>query len=162
MLDHYEARRHVSGKCRWPRSRWQRSPTARTSTTGGTVKGRISWTTIVLATLTPAVAEARSVTSTGYCLQGRMANGAGVHVGAVANNDLPLGTKITVSRSPYGQRKQFVVADRIGHGTQLDFWVPSCSTAVAWGRRQVNMRVGWRHRVGRVIRIRRTFIAFHS
>ena len=60
----------------------------------------------------------------------------------VANNFLPLGTKITVTASPTSRRR-FVVRDRIGWGTQLDFWVPSCAQAIAWGRRTVRLRVGW-------------------
>lgn len=87
-------------------------------------------------------AQARSfyVTSTAYCLHGRMANGQRVHFGAVAMNMLPLGTRISVSRSPTGLRRH-TVADRIGWGTQLDFWVPSCAQARQWGRRRVKVTV---------------------
>jgi hypothetical protein len=71
---------------------------------------------------------ARYLTSTAYCLRGRMANGQFVHAGAVAMNGVRLGTRIRVSRSPTG-RLRFTVKDRIGWGTQLDFWVPSCAQA---------------------------------
>lgn len=80
--------------------------------------------------------------STAYCLSGTMADGSPVRAGSVAHNGYPLGTRITVSPSFYGQRR-FVVRDRIGWGTELDFWTPSCATAYAWGRRVVTVRVGW-------------------
>lgn len=57
-----------------------------------------------------------------------------------------LGTKIRV-RAVYlnGRKvatrvrglKHFVVRDRIGHGTELDFWSPSCAWSNAFGRRTV-------------------------
>ena len=86
-----------------------------------------------------------AVVSTAYCLSGTMADGSGVRVGSVANNWYPLGTKVTVSAAPLRTRR-YVVRDRIGWGTQLDFWVPSCSMAIAWGRRTVRMRIGWPHK----------------
>jgi 3D (Asp-Asp-Asp) domain-containing protein len=95
--------------------------------------------TAAAATLGAEEAQARTarVTSTAYCLHGRMANGRFVHVGAVAVNFLRLGSRIRASRSPYGRHRRFRVEDRIGYGTQLDFWVPSCAAARAWGRRTV-------------------------
>lgn len=78
------------------------------------------------------------VQSTAYCLSGRMADGSYVRLGSVAMNILPLGKKIRVSRSPTGIRTN-VVRDRIGWGTQLDFWVSSCAQARAWGRRMVTV-----------------------
>ena len=93
--------------------------------------------------------------STAYCLHGTMADGTGVRAGSIAHNGYRLGTHLSISPSPSGTRR-FVVRDRIGWGTQLDSWVPSCAQALAWGRRTVYVRVGWRrsHRVGRVRRIR--------
>lgn len=87
-------------------------------------------------------ADARVANSTAYCLQGTMANGQKVRAGSVAMNGVPLGTKITVRSSPTG-RKHWVVRDRIGHGTQLDFWVPTCGQAIRWGRRNVRWGFGW-------------------
>jgi 3D (Asp-Asp-Asp) domain-containing protein len=69
-----------------------------------------------------------AVVSTAYCLSGTMADGTPVQAGSVANNFLPLGTRVTVSASP-AQTRRYVVRDRIGWGTQLDFWTPSCATA---------------------------------
>lgn len=81
--------------------------------------------------------------STGYCLNGTMADGSWTRTGSVAHNGYPLGTRLWISPSPTGARR-FVVRDRIGWGTQLDFWLPSCSWAISWGRRVVRVRVGWR------------------
>lgn len=86
-------------------------------------------------------------TSTAYCLHGRMADGSYTRAGSIAHNGYRLGTRVTVWPSPTGQRR-FIVRDRIGWGTQLDFWLPTCGAAVQWGRRTVHVRRGWprRHR----------------
>lgn len=78
--------------------------------------------------------------STAYCLSGVMADGSYTRAGSVANNHLRLGTRVEVTASPT-QSRSFVVRDRIGWGTQLDFWVPSCAQALLWGRRVVGLRV---------------------
>jgi len=83
-----------------------------------------------------------AVVSTAYCLTGTMADGTGVRAGSVASNQYPLGTVLEVRPSPSG-RRLWVVRDRIGWGTELDFWVSSCARAIAWGRRTVRVRVGW-------------------
>lgn len=69
-----------------------------------------------------------------------MADGSYTRAGSVANNHLSLGTTVEVTASPT-QGRSFVVRDRIGWGTQLDFWVPSCARALLWGRRVVGLRV---------------------
>jgi 3D (Asp-Asp-Asp) domain-containing protein len=104
--------------------------------------------TVLLATV------ATLASSTAYCLQGTMADGSYTRPGSVAHNGYRLGTHLWISPSPTGRRR-FVVRDRIGWGTQLDFWTPSCAAARAWGRRTVRVRVGWRrHRlIGSVRRI---------
>ncbi len=71
-----------------------------------------------------------------------MADGTFVRAGSVASNSYPLGTKLTIRSSPTG-RRHFMVRDRIGYGTQLDFWVSSCGQAINWGRRSVTVRKGW-------------------
>lgn len=88
------------------------------------------------------MATAIAVVSTAYCLGGTMADGTGVRAGSVAHNGYPLGTHLTIDPSPTGRRR-FIVRDRIGWGTELDFWTPSCASARAWGRRQVTIRLGW-------------------
>jgi len=96
----------------------------------------------LLAFAAPAHARTLYVTSTAYSwgcgASGPMANGARPYIGAVAMNMLPLGRRIRVSRSPTGLRWH-TVADRIGYGTQLDFFVGSCWLARAWGRRTVRV-----------------------
>jgi 3D (Asp-Asp-Asp) domain-containing protein len=99
---------------------------------------------LLISAAPPDAVRTVTVESTAYapCSSGgRMANGQRPHAGAVAMNLLPLGTRIRVSRSPLGRRRAFVVSDRIGYGSQLDFWTPSCAKARAWGRRTV--RVTW-------------------
>ncbi len=92
---------------------------------------------------TPAAAHAPSkIRSTAYCLHGRMADGTFVRQGSVASNEYKLGTKLTIRRSPSG-RRHFVVRDRIGYGSRLDIWTPSCTAAIRWGRRMVSVRVSW-------------------
>jgi 3D (Asp-Asp-Asp) domain-containing protein len=86
------------------------------------------------------VQTTHQIQSTAYCLRSRMANGQRPYVGVVAMNGVRLGTRIWVSRSPYGARS-FAVKDRIGWGSQLDFWVPSCALARRWGRRTVRVSV---------------------
>lgn len=82
------------------------------------------------------------VESTAYCLRGTMANGSYTRTASAANNYLRLGTRIYVRPAVLG-RHRWVVRDRIGWGTELDFWMPSCGQAVSYGRRIVRMAVGW-------------------
>lgn len=85
---------------------------------------------------TPAVV----VQSTAYCLNGRMADGTWTRDGSVASNRHRLGTRIRLTK-PFRGRKRFVVRDRIGWGTELDLWTPSCSHARWYGRRTARYRV---------------------
>lgn len=84
-----------------------------------------------------------SVHSTAYCPGSSgttMADGRHVYFGAVANNFLALGTRIRTDRQAFGKR-WFTVHDRIGYGSELDFWVPSCAMATDWGARSISFRV---------------------
>lgn len=74
---------------------------------------------------------------TAYCVRGQMANGDQVHVGAVATLDrgLAFGTRLRIAGRVY------VVADRIGHGSSFDLWMPSCAAARAWGRHHLTVEV---------------------
>lgn len=86
--------------------------------------------------------EGRLLSSTAYCLTGNMASGRPTYQGAVAANYWPLGTVLDVSDSPYGPGR-FVVEDRYGSGTELDFAMPGdCAGANAWGRRTVTVTEG--------------------
>src|SRR5205807_7134586 len=78
-----------------------------------------------------------ALSSTAYCETGNMASGRRAYRGAVAANRWPLGTRLRVSDSPYGPGT-FVVEDRIGWGSELDFAMPGdCGGANRWGRRRV-------------------------
>ena len=88
-----------------------------------------------------------STSSTAYCLRGTMADGTYTRAGSIAHNGYALGTRLWVRPSPTGRRR-FVVRDRIGWGTELDFWLPSCSWAISWGRRAVRVRLGWPRKIG--------------
>jgi 3D (Asp-Asp-Asp) domain-containing protein len=91
--------------------------------------------------------------STAYCLMGTMADGSYTREASIAHNGFPLGTRVTVA-PPFHGRRRFVVRDRIGWGTSLDFWTPSCASAFQWGRRVVRVRRGWSYTVGVVRRMR--------
>lgn len=82
-----------------------------------------------------------SAASTSYCLQGRMADGTYTRAGSVAMNTLPLGSKIRLVGVSFNGRRTFTVRDRIGWGSQLDLWTPSCGQARQWGRRNVRFVV---------------------
>lgn len=99
------------------------------------------------------VSVAIATSSTSYCLRGTMADGTLTRAGSVASNRYPLGTRLTITPSPTGSRR-FIVRDRIGWGSELDFWLPSCAWALSWGRRVVHVRIGWSHLRGHVLRRR--------
>ena len=82
-----------------------------------------------------------SVTSTAYCLPGVMADGSNVRSGSVAMNLVPLGRRIKLLSRRFHGRRNFTVRDRIGWGTQLDFWASDCGDALRWGRKTVRLRV---------------------
>lgn len=101
-----------------------------------------------------AVAVPYRASSTAYslCSSGTvMADGTRVRAGSVASNRHALGTRVEVLDGPAAGR--YTVRDRIGRGSELDIWMASCSGAIAYGRRVVGVRVGWRVvRRGRVLR----------
>lgn len=91
-------------------------------------------------------------TSYSLCSAGTiMADGSYVRFGSVASNRHPLGTRIYLRNTSFLGRKRFTVRDRIGWGSDLDFWSPSCSYSWVWGRRYVTYSLGWPHRRGRVV-----------
>lgn len=97
--------------------------------------------------LHPASSDARLdvhvASSTAYCDHGTMADGSWTRLGSVASNRHPLGTRITLTRRGPGGRRHWIVRDRIGWGSDLDFWMPTCSAAITWGRRHIAYRIGW-------------------
>jgi 3D (Asp-Asp-Asp) domain-containing protein len=58
----------------------------------------------------------------------------------VANNEYPLGTRIEVSHPVFG-RRVFSIEDRIGYGSQLDFYNPSEAVCDQYGREVIGVRV---------------------
>lgn len=80
------------------------------------------------------------VVSTAYCLRGTMADGSYTRHGSVASNKHALHRRIRLrprGRRLFG-RRTFTIRDRIGWGTELDFWTASCATARAYGVRRVH------------------------
>lgn len=104
----------------------------------------------VVAAMVPSTASAEMSTAYSPCSAGSiMADGSHVRPGSLAHNGYPLGTRVWVTPAVFG-RHRWTVRDRIGWGSQADFWTPSCGAADAYGRRYVKIRRGWLHRVGRV------------
>jgi 3D (Asp-Asp-Asp) domain-containing protein len=75
-----------------------------------------------------------------YCQGDITASGRAPFVGEVAANIYPLGTRLVVSPAVWG-RTRFVVEDRIGWGSSIDFYTPECPTAIEFGRRVERVQV---------------------
>jgi 3D (Asp-Asp-Asp) domain-containing protein len=88
----------------------------------------------------PKLSPHYTVSSTCYAQGGTTASGRQTFVGEVANNSLPLGTRIRLDRPVFG-RREFVVLDRIGSGSELDIYEPSEATCLDYGRREIGFRV---------------------
>ncbi len=89
--------------------------------------------------LIPTSAQA----ATSYCLSGTMADGTQVRRGSLAHNGYRLGTRVWVTPRVFG-RHRWTVRDRIGWGSEADFWTGSCATAIQFGRRSISVTAGWR------------------
>lgn len=89
------------------------------------------------------VSESRSFKATAYCLQGRTATGGSVRRGIVAADPrvLPLGTRIQINAGSYSGT--YTVTDTGGSvkGRILDVWVPNCSEAIRFGRKNIMVSV---------------------
>jgi 3D (Asp-Asp-Asp) domain-containing protein len=82
--------------------------------------------------------------STSYCpgsSSSVMADGTHTRLGSAASNRHPLGTRLRLIGARFLGRRTFVVRDRIGWGSDLDLWSPSCTASRRWGRRRVRYRV---------------------
>ncbi|MDQ4142598.1 MAG: hypothetical protein M3198_02465, partial [Actinomycetota bacterium] len=85
------------------------------------------------------VGESRRVTSTAYCLKGRMASGKPPYEGAAAMNGVPLGAKFKVLDGPRAG-EVFTIEDRIGRGSAFDIAYPGkCQHARQYGRRVIRI-----------------------
>lgn len=72
---------------------------------------------------------------TAYCPTGhRTASGAWPRPGMAAGNRWPFGTVLDVEGVG-----RVVVTDRIGHGSELDLYMPSCAAAIRFGRRHLRV-----------------------
>lgn len=75
--------------------------------------------------------------STAYTHTGsNMANGEYPHIGAVACNMVPLGTKIYIEGLGY-----FTVKDRIGGGSQIDLFMNTLQECINYGRKTVKVYI---------------------
>jgi 3D (Asp-Asp-Asp) domain-containing protein len=81
-----------------------------------------------------------TVSATCYAQGSITASGGPVYLGEVANNFLALGTRIRLDRPVFG-RRDYVVEDRIGSGSELDFYNPSETTCLWFGRREIGFRI---------------------
>lgn len=84
------------------------------------------------------VEAARVMNVSAYTHTGNvMANGEYPHVGAVASDDLPLGTKVLVN----GQ--EYIVKDRFGGGytDRLDIFMDTYEQAIEFGRQWLNVEI---------------------
>ena len=86
-----------------------------------------------------SAANRGSFTATAYCLKGRTAMGHGVRRGIIAADPrvLRLGSRVILGAGAY--TGQYMVSDTGGavKGRRIDIWVPSCSEARRFGRRNV-------------------------
>lgn len=77
-----------------------------------------------------------TVSSTCYDQGSITASGRPVFLGEVANNFLPIGTRILLDHSAFGKR-HFIVLDHIGWGSELDIYNSSEAACDEWGRREI-------------------------
>lgn len=70
-----------------------------------------------------------------------MADGTKTRWGSAASNHHKFGTRIRLIGASFRGRREFVIRDRIGHGSDLDLWAPTCAASRQWGRRSVRYRV---------------------
>lgn len=86
----------------------------------------------------PDSRETRTVSSTGYCETGRMADGEYAHDGAVSSKVLPRGSSWRVLDGPL-EGRTFVVEDT-GPGAYFDVSMPGdCDGARAYGRHSIQI-----------------------
>lgn len=80
------------------------------------------------------------MSSTCYAQGGITSSGQQAYFGEVANNFLPLGTRIMLDHPAFG-RREFVVLDHIGSGSELDIYYPSEAACNDYGRQERGFRV---------------------
>jgi 3D (Asp-Asp-Asp) domain-containing protein len=80
-----------------------------------------------------------TVTSTAYCEHGTTASGAPTRPGTAAMNNVPFGTQYLILDGPLAGT-QVTVADRYGHSTEFDVWLPDCAAARTYGRHTIHIQ----------------------
>lgn len=110
-------------------------PPTTTSTTATTAPP----TTVARVARTAPTAPSKRLTlsSTMYCEHGVMASGKYTHDGAVSSKVLPRGSRWRVLSGALAGRV-FTVEDT-GSLAIFDMWVPSCATAIQYGRRPISI-----------------------
>ncbi len=82
-----------------------------------------------------------SFSATAYCLRGKTAMGHGVRRGIIAADPrvLRLGSEVTIANGAYAGT--YLVSDTGGKikGKRVDIWMPNCSEARKFGRRNVQI-----------------------
>jgi 3D (Asp-Asp-Asp) domain-containing protein len=105
------------------------------------VKKTVSETRVVSAAASAGAVSKGSFSATAYCLKGRTAMGHGVRRGIIAADPrvLRLGSRVVLNAGGY--TGQYIVSDTGGavKGRRIDIWVPSCSEARRFGRRNVTV-----------------------
>ena len=105
------------------------------------VKKTVSEGKVVTATAAAGAVSKGSFSATAYCLKGRTAMGHGVRRGIIAADPriLRLGSRVILNAGSY--TGQYIVSDTGGgvKGKEIDIWVPSCSEARRFGRRNVTI-----------------------
>ena len=81
-----------------------------------------------------------TVSSTGYCLRGSTATGIPVGWGVIAVDPavIPLGTRMFIPG--YGEGVAADTGSAV-RGATIDLWFPTCSQALAWGKRTVTITI---------------------
>jgi 3D (Asp-Asp-Asp) domain-containing protein len=94
----------------------------------------------IAATLGP-VQAVHGASAYAPCSSGGItADGHRPYTGVIASNTLPMHTLIRTRRRIFG-RHFFRVRDTGSSLMSMDFWTPSCSQAIRFGRRTVRYRV---------------------
>jgi 3D (Asp-Asp-Asp) domain-containing protein/peptidoglycan hydrolase CwlO-like protein len=88
----------------------------------------------------PASGTRMTVSSTGYCLRGRTSTGIPTGWGVVAVDPavIPLGTRMSIPG--YGEGVAADTGSAV-RGAMIDVWFPSCSQALAWGRKTITITI---------------------
>ncbi len=98
---------------------------------------------LVKKTASVKKSNARSFRATAYCLKGITASGSRVRRGIVAADPrvIPLGTRVYLNAGAYSGTYKVTDTGGVIKGRILDIWVPSCSEAMRFGRRNISVSV---------------------